>query len=207
MSTAVKQNALREQQRRLGLSTVAVSSGTSVISRQNGASGRRASVLQHQMDTQIISSTSIIVSSECYFTTVYAYSCRGQSWRSDTKCDCKTDWLWVRSPLEEMKYLLKFIFPFPRSGLEAKRGVEFCHSTRKASRNQQKVGMECLNTRFPLPTLLCAGYSVKLILYSYNDDTNGNNLGNLAHKHHVQNAPDWNVEIAETMPITVLICR
>ena len=24
-------------------------------------------------------------------------------------------------------------------------------------------GTECLNTRFPLPTLLCAGYSVKLI--------------------------------------------
>ena len=25
-----------------------------------------------------------------------------------------------------------------------------------------KWGTECLNTRFPLPTLLCAGYSVKL---------------------------------------------
>ena len=35
-----------------------------------------------------------------------------QSWRRGTKCDCKTDWLWVRSPLEEMKYLFKFIFPF-----------------------------------------------------------------------------------------------
>ena len=30
----------------------------------------------------------------------------------------------------------------------------------------RKWGTECLNTRFPLPTLLCAGYSVKLnILY------------------------------------------
>ena len=28
-----------------------------------------------------------------------------------------------------MKKLLKFIFPFPRSGLEANRGVEFSHST------------------------------------------------------------------------------
>ena len=65
---------------------------------------------------------------------------RGQSWRSDTKCDCKIDWLWVPSPLEEMKYLLKFIFPFLRSGVEAKRGIEFCHSTRKASRIRQKVG-------------------------------------------------------------------
>ena len=26
-------------------------------------------------------------------------------------------------------------------------------------------GTECLNTRFPLPTLLCAGYSVKLIYF------------------------------------------
>ena len=42
---------------------------------------------------------------------------RGQSWRSGTKCH----WLWVRFPLEEMKYLLKFIFPFLRSGVEAKR--------------------------------------------------------------------------------------
>ena len=25
-----------------------------------------------------------------------------------------------------------------------------------------KWGMECLNTRFPLPTMLCAGYSMKL---------------------------------------------
>ena len=56
----------------------------------------------------------------------------GQSWRRGTKCDCKTDWLWVWSPLEEMKYLLKFIFSFLRSGFEVKRSVEFCHSTRNA---------------------------------------------------------------------------
>ena len=48
--------------------------------------------------------------------------------------------LWVRSPLEEMKYLLKFIFPFLRSGVEVKRRVEFCHSTRNASKIRQKVG-------------------------------------------------------------------
>ena len=28
-------------------------------------------------------------------------------------------------------------------------------------------GTECLNTRFPLPTLLCAGYSVKLISFNF----------------------------------------
>ena len=66
--------------------------------------------------------------------------CRDQSWCRGTKCDCKTEWLWVRSPLEEMKYLLKFIFPFLRSGVEAKHGVKFCHSTRNASRIRQKVG-------------------------------------------------------------------
>ena len=52
----------------------------------------------------------------------------------------KTDWLLVRSPLEEMKYFLKYILPFLRSGVEVKRGVEFCHSTRNASKIRQKVG-------------------------------------------------------------------
>ena len=56
------------------------------------------------------------------------------------KCDCETGWLWVRSSLEEMKYLPKFIFPLIRPGVEAKRGVEYCHSTRNASRIRQKVG-------------------------------------------------------------------
>ena len=68
---------------------------------------------------------------------IYIEASCGVVARSVTK---KTEWLWVRSPLEEMKYLLKFIFPFLRSGVEAKRGVEFCHSTRNASRIWQKVG-------------------------------------------------------------------
>ena len=38
------------------------------------------------------------------------------------------------------RHLLKFIFPFLRSGVEVKRGVEFCHSTRNDSRIRQKVG-------------------------------------------------------------------
>ena len=52
-------------------------------------------------------------------------------------CDCKRDWLWIGSPLEELKYL---IFSFLRIGVETKRGVEFRHSTRNAFRNQRKVG-------------------------------------------------------------------
>ena len=49
------------------------------------------------------------------------------------------------------------------------------HKDEKISscRNNKKKnnGTECLNTRFPLPTLPCAGYSVKLIyiVISYNN--------------------------------------
>ena len=96
-------------------------------------------------------------------------------------------WLWVRSPLEEIKYLLKFIFPFLRSGVEAKRGVEFCHLTRNASRIRQKVGNVLFYTRFPLPTLLCAGYSVKLflILYLIEDNLNCSRTIILKHNYNI----------------------
>ena len=60
-----------------------------------------------------------------------------QSWRRGTKCDCKLDWLWVRSPLEEIKYIFTFIFSFLRSGVQTKRGAGFRHLTRNVSR--QKV--------------------------------------------------------------------
>ena len=84
-------------------------------------------------------------------------------WRSGTRRDCKTNWLWVRSPLEEVKYLLKFLFPFFRSGVEDKHGVEFCSQLAMYPEFGRKWGTECFNIRFPLPTLQCAGYSVKLI--------------------------------------------
>ena len=48
-------------------------------------------------------------------------------------------------------------------------GVEYHHSTSNTSRIRRNVGngrilmaRECFNTKFPLPTLLFAGYSVKL---------------------------------------------
>ena len=72
-------------------------------------------------------------------------------------CNCKTDWLWVRYPLEEVKYSFTFIFSFLRSGAEAKRGVKFCHLTRNASRIRQKVRNGVSYTRFLLLTLLCVG--------------------------------------------------
>ena len=56
--------------------------------------------------------------------------------------------MWVRSPLEEMKYLLKFIFLFLRSGVEAKRGVEFHHSLQKSAKSGERsvltLGSLCL---------------------------------------------------------------
>ena len=67
--------------------------------------------------------------------------------------------------IAEMKYLFTLMFSFLRSGVEAKSGVEFRHSTRNASRSRRKVGNGVSYTRFPLPTLLCAGYSVKLIKF------------------------------------------
>ena len=61
---------------------------------------------------------------------------------SSTSTYCKIDWLWVRSPLRNKKYLFTIIFSFFRSGVEAKRGVELRHSTRNDSRTCQKVGNE-----------------------------------------------------------------
>ena len=52
------------------------------------------------------------------------------------RCECKRDWLWIRSPLEEMKYLT---VSFLRSDDEAKRGVECHHSTRYASRIRRRM--------------------------------------------------------------------
>ena len=56
-------------------------------------------------------------------------------------------------PLEEMKYLFKFLFPFLRSGVEAKCGVS---STTPESGG--KWGTECLRHSVPLlrsPCLHC----------------------------------------------------
>ena len=51
----------------------------------------------------------------------------GQSWRGrGTKCDCKIDLLWIRSQLEEMKYLFTFC-------------VVFRQWTRNTSRTRRKI--------------------------------------------------------------------
>ena len=59
--------------------------------------------------------------------------------------------MWVRSPLEVVKYLFKVIFPFLRSGVETKRGDEPLNTQgpetigRKAGeRNVLTLGSLCL---------------------------------------------------------------
>ena len=65
-------------------------------------------------------------------------------------CDCKRDWLWVRSSLEEMKYIFEFSFSFLRSGVddsgdkhcmaELKRGVKFRYAISPEFDGKWKTG-------------------------------------------------------------------
>ena len=63
------------------------------------------------------------------FVLKYLFGSSNEASRGALTCTCERRL--VRFSLEEIKYL---IFSFLRSGLEAKRGVEFCRSTRTASR-------------------------------------------------------------------------
>ena len=58
-------------------------------------------------------------------------------------------------------YLFKFIFSLLRFGVEA--AVSSATQYAMLPEFGGKWGTECLSTKFPLPTLLCAGYSVQLI--------------------------------------------
>ena len=51
-------------------------------------------------------------------------------------------------------------------GIEAKRGVEFRHPNAMPLEFGDKWVTECLNTSFPVPTLLNMEYSAKLIQQS-----------------------------------------
>ena len=81
-------------------------------------------------------------------------------------CDCKRDCSWVRFPLGEIICLFKFIISFLRSGVDTK--VALSSATQHAMLSElysKKRGTKCLTTRFPLPILLCQGYSEKLIWF------------------------------------------
>ena len=96
---------------------------------------------------------------EAVFT--YIKSVVSQSQCRGTKCDCKIDCLWVRSPLEKVKLHLHFSF----FTLASRQSAVLSSATQHAMPPEVGVtwGTECLSSRFPLPILLCAGYSVKLI--------------------------------------------
>ena len=81
----------------------------------------------------------------------------GQSWGRGIKCDCKIDWLWVRSLLEEVPYFFNFIFSFLRSGVDT-----------QCLQNSSESGERsvCTLSSLYLP-LLCAEYSVKLIYFYF----------------------------------------
>ena len=72
--------------------------------------------------------------------------------------------MWVRSPLEEMKYLFTFIFSFIYSFWCRGESAALSSATQHVMPPEigGKWGTEYLNNSSPLPTLLCAGHSVKL---------------------------------------------
>ena len=74
----------------------------------------------------------------------------------------KRYWLWVRSPLEEMKYLLKFYMFI--SSLWC-RAWSFTNQNVKPPEFGGKWGTKCPNTSFPLLTPLSVVSIMKLIYF------------------------------------------
>ena len=77
-----------------------------------------------------------------------------------------TYWLWVRTSLEEIKYLFKFIISLLRSGVEAKRQA-FSSAIQHTILPEfsRKWETKCLNTKFRLPTLLGEVREVDFFLF------------------------------------------
>ena len=70
----------------------------------------------------------------------------GARTQSVTVCVCvQHDWLWVRSPLEKMKYSFKFILLF----LPSRQGAALSYATQYEMPAEfgGKWGTDCLNTR------------------------------------------------------------
>ena len=74
----------------------------------------------------------------------------------------KCDWLWVPSPL-----YLNLNFHFFTLMLRPSAALSSATQHAKALDFGGKWETECLNTRISLPTMLCAGYSGKLIYLFY----------------------------------------
>ena len=65
------------------------------------------------------------------------------------------------------KYLFKCIFSFLRSGVRRNAALSSATPHAMSLEFGGNWGLECLNTKFSLPTLLYAVYSVKLIFLIY----------------------------------------
>ena len=76
-------------------------------------------------------------------------------------CDCKSGNCGFDPHSAKLNINLKFIFPLLRFTLQRAALISAAQHAMPPE-SGEKWGMECLNSRFPLPTLLCAGYSVKL---------------------------------------------
>ena len=72
--------------------------------------------------------------------------------------DCKRNWLWVQSPLEEVKHLFKCIFSFSNWCRGIARRFVPPHAI--TPQYGAKWGTESFNVRFPLPIQLVVGNSV-----------------------------------------------
>ena len=87
---------------------------------------------------------------------------RGQSWRGGTKCDCKLTGCGFDPQSRRWNIYLNLYFHF--FALVSRTSAALSSATQHAMppKYGRKWGTECLNTRFPLPPLQCAGYSVKI---------------------------------------------
>ena len=107
-----------------------------------------------------------VVYFKCTYCIVFLLFCKITKRKSTSRCIPHTVtvklWLWVRSPLEEMKYLLKFIFPFLRSGV-ARRWV-LPLNTQNSAESRERSALTLGSLYLPC-TLSCAGYCVKLIWF------------------------------------------
>ena len=81
-------------------------------------------------------------------------------WRRGTKCDCKHDLFWNTWGNEIFIKIFHFLDFF---ALVLRRSAALSSATQHASEFGRKWATEYLSTRFPLLTLLCAGYRAKLI--------------------------------------------
>lgn len=118
----------------------------------------------HTMTPKFVDSQVGSTNNNVYVTIVIFHTSNTRSYRGAEAHThhLKRDRLWTRFPFEEINYLIIW---FLRYGVEV--FCAFRHSTRKCNvpKIDGKWGVECVNTRLPLPALLHAEYWWKIIKY------------------------------------------